>query len=408
MKIWLIFFCCFTIGCVIGVPAAQSIPLFARREKMQCQKCHFRVPELKEDGHAYARRGLREEPPGTMGNMKEQGNTEIAGMQKEMPSDASDTMTPHKLGQPLPFQWGDFLTVMGTHSLTLQKGAEPTFDAGVIDLLSAGHIGSKWSGLANPSFDIQNGVASFDQVYGQFITHWDDKFQSARFGQTLPFAILLNQGGPSMTLSTPLALSTMPDTGTSWTPATLMRGLEIGAVNTPRWNAYLGAGQPHLDSSPAGSEANTDIYASAEYLLGKNDTSITLYGYNGHAWLSPVATKQGFHRIGVFGNAYWPKTKAVAGYLVGSDKDASNHSLDSSGYFLLGEQLLSERWSAYARYDHMRQDLAAGGSQSTWGPTLGVSWWAQTQVRLTLEAQLLKTTGQQENGLLMAELMWLL
>jgi hypothetical protein len=297
---------------------------------------------------------------------------------------------------------------MGHHGFTAQTGQRTTFDAGAIDLWAAGPIDQKWSALANPSFDIQNGGSSVDQAYGQFISHWGARFQSARFGQTLPFAILFNQGGPSMPLSMPLILSNGPDTGTSWTPATLLRGAEIGAVNLPRWNVYVGAGQPHLESPLIGSETNTDVYASTEYLIGENGNSVTLYGYSGRAWLSPAATERSFHRIGVFGNAFWPKTKAVVGYLAGRDKDINDVSLKNSGFFLLGEHLLSERWAVYARYDHMRQDLTAGGSQTTRGPALGVSWWAQTQIRLTLEARFLKTTGERDNKMLVTELMWLL
>jgi hypothetical protein len=429
MKVWLTLLCCLIIFYVIDAPAAQAIPAFARREGVKCQMCHFRLPELNEDGHAYLRRGLREEPPGAMGgmgesgkqsrpdekkappsamgNMGQSGKTEMSGMQKDMPSKAPDAATPRPLGEPLPVNWANYLTIMGHHTFTAQTGEEPSFDAGAIDLWVAGPTDHRWSALANPSFDIQNGGSSVDQAYGQFITHWDARFQSARFGQTLPLAILFNQGGPSMTLSTPAVLSTGPDTGTSWTPATLLRGAEFGAVNLPRWNAYVGAGQPHLEGAATGSEAHTDIYASAESLIGKNGDSLTLYGYSGRAWLSPTARERDFHRIGVFGNAYWTNTKAVVGYLTGRDKDTNNVSLKNSGYFVLGEHLLSERWAVYARYDHLQQDLSAGGSQAIRGPALGVSWWAQTQVRLTLEAQLLKTTGQRDNKTLMTEFMWL-
>ena len=38
-----------------------AVPAFARRESAKCQMCHYRLPELNEDGHSYIRRGLREE-----------------------------------------------------------------------------------------------------------------------------------------------------------------------------------------------------------------------------------------------------------------------------------------------------------------------------------------------------------
>ncbi|MHB1462466.1 MAG: hypothetical protein ACYC1M_14360 [Armatimonadota bacterium] len=399
--------CFLAVVSVVDVPAAQAIPAFARREGVQCQMCHFRPPELNEDGHAYLRLGLREDPPDVKGSMGETGKTDMGG-KEGMPSKAPVAATPAPLGQPLLIDWAKYLTVMGHHGFTAQTGQRTAFDAGVFDLWAAGPIDQKWSALANPSFDIQNGGSSVDQAYGQFISHWGDKFQSARFGKTLPLAILFNQGGPSMSISTPLVLSYGPDTGTSWTPATQLRGLEIGAVNLPRWNVYVGAGQPHLESPLIGLETHTDVYASAEYLIGENGNSVSLYGYSGRAWLSPAATGQSFHRIGLFGNAFWPKTKAVVGYLTGRDKDINDVSLDNTGGFLLVEHLLSERWAVYARYDHMRQDLTAGGSQTIQGPTIGVSWWAQTQIRLNLEARSLEVTGQRDDKMLMTEFMWLL
>ena len=48
----------------IEVESARAVPAFARREGAQCQMCHFRLPELNEDGHSYIRRGLREEQGG--------------------------------------------------------------------------------------------------------------------------------------------------------------------------------------------------------------------------------------------------------------------------------------------------------------------------------------------------------
>ena len=313
---------------------------------------------------------------------------------------------PRPLGEPLPLDWADYLTVMGHHMVTAQTGATPAFDAGVVDVWAAGPIDRHWTALANPSFDIQNGGSSVDQAYGQFITRWSSRFQSARFGQVLPFAILFNQGGPSMTLSAPLVLSTPADTGTSWTPATLLRGFEIGTVDLPRWNLYAGAGQPHLDAPLEGAAVHTDIYASVERLVGRNGSSVTLYGYRGRAWLSSIAPERPFHRIAFFCNLFWPNDKVVAGYLAGRDRDVRDRSLRSAGYFVLAEHLLSDRWATYGRYDHLKQDLSAAGSRTTRGPAIGVSWWAQTQTRLTLEARQLKISNQSTNKMLMAEVMW--
>ncbi|HEY3375909.1 MAG TPA: hypothetical protein VGL77_00310 [Armatimonadota bacterium] len=379
-----------------------AIPAFARREGMSCQMCHFRPPELNEDGRAYLRRGLREEPPGAQSAMDMPANQMPMG---GTPTKAPVAATPRPLGEPLPFQWADYLSVIGHHMYTLQQGQRPQFDAGIIDVWVAGPLDRHWSGLANPSFNIEDGGSSVDQAYGQAITRWNSRFGSARFGQLLPFAILLNQGGPSMPLSTPLILSTPADTGTVWSPTTLVRGVEVGAINLPRWNAYLGVGQPHLEGAPD-LERHTDLYASAEYLIDPRGNSITAYGYWGTASFFPGNTQENFHRLGVFGNIFLPKTKIVAGYLQGADQLGTGQTLEDHGAFLQAEQLLSDRWAAYVRYDHLNRDLSAGGGQTMQGPTLGVSWWAQTQVRLTSEVQVLQVTGERQNRVFTTEFMW--
>jgi len=42
-----------------------------------------------------------------------------------------------------------------------------------------------------------------------------------------------------------------------------------------------------------------------------------------------------------------------------------------------------------ARYDYANREAPVGDAETTDGPTLGVSFWAQTQVQLTLESQFL-------------------
>lgn len=384
---WALIICWMLTICSLCIKSAHSIPAFARREHVQCQMCHFRMPELNQDGQNYALRGLREEP------------------EMSMPA-----KTEAPLGVPLNIDWAKYLTVMGHEDFIAATGQRPEFDAGTIDIWAAGPITNQWTGLANPSFDVENGGSGVDQAYGQFINKWSWRFDSGRFGQLQPFAILFNQGGPSMTLSTPLVLSTPTDTGSGWTPTTLLRGIEAGIVNTSRWNVYIGAAQPQPDgnSDDPGFENHTNVYSSGEWLIGSNGNSVSIYGYLGNAWLSPTASDESFHRIGFFANFYTRDvlTKASAGFLIGSDDDEANQSLDNSGFFVLGEHLFTDRWAAYLRYDQFKQDLSAGGSQTTLGPTVGVSWWAATQIRLTLEGQFLKTTDEDWTNTFTAEFLW--
>jgi len=371
---------------------AYALPAFARREGVSCQMCHFRMPEFNEDGRAYLLRGLREIAPSVTAG--------TAAPAVPAPKVA--------LGMPLDINWANYLTVMGEHSITAARRENLAFSAGGVDVWAAGPIDPHWTGLADIAFDIEEGGVGLDQAYGQYITNWSDRFGSARFGQSLPFAILINQGGPvNMPISSPVVLGAEADTGTGWTPTTPLRMVELGAVDLARGDIYLGAAQPHLDVAPA--EPHTDLFLSADYLIGKSNNLISLYGYFGKASLE--GGDESFHRIGVFSDLYLtknlPNSKVVLGYVQGSDDTVDGPTLDDSGYFLLLEHLLSESWAAYARYDHFNRDLLEGGTETTNGPTLGVTWWAQSQIRLTTEAQLQKVTGSEQERTLTVDLLWL-
>jgi len=371
--------------------AAHAIPAFARREGVGCQMCHFRMPELNQDGHEYAMRGLREENEFTLATRP-----------------SLSAAKPRPLGQPLEIVWAEYLTLMGHHMFIAQENQESQFDAGEMDIWAAGPINPHWTGVLNPSFDIEEGGADVAEGYGMYITRWSDRSGSVRFGQLLPFAMLFNQAGPSMALTEPVVLSQPAPSGSTWAPDSLLRGAEVGAVNLPRWNAYFGVGQPYLPDAPDNVEPNTDVYASTQWLIGDKGDGLTGYGYWGHASLGlPAADDLSFHRLGLFGTYYNPKQtlKLNAGYMTGEDSIV-DASLDSDGYYLLAEYLLSDRWAIYGRYDHLEQDQPGGGSETSKGPALGVSWWAATQVRVTVEGQLLDAGDEDQNQLLM-EFMWI-
>src|SRR5512140_1571345 len=180
---------------------AGAVPAFARREGVTCQMCHFRPPELNEDGREYLRRGTREQPGGGMhGGMGAPGGA--------------------SLGEPAAIQWENYFSVIGDHGVTHVENEGTAFDAGGLDLLIGGPFDRHWSALANPSFDIEGGGADVGQAWGMLMSDWTPRFQAARFGQLLPFAILLNQGDVTMSSSTPLVLSQPVQGGSGWTPAT--------------------------------------------------------------------------------------------------------------------------------------------------------------------------------------------
>jgi len=373
---------------------AFALPAFARREGVDCKMCHYRVPELNADGHAYLRRGLREKPAGSMEGM------DMGGETAKPPAAA----TPRPLGEPLLLAWSDYMTIMGHHGLNAQRGAATSIDAGMIDVWFGGPMDRHWSGLANPVLNIEEGGADVELAYGQFITSWGERFGSVRFGQLLPMPILFHQGGPGMPLTAPVALSTASGEQNPYTPSTPIRGLEVGWIDLPRWNLYVGAGQPHFEDGGTG-EKHVDLYSGAELLLGESTGSLSAFGYLGKTARMGESARD-FLRLGLLADAYVRKTKLDLGFIWGEDDRASGSSLRSSGGFVLAEQLLTERWAAYGRCDYFKQDVADEDDRTTDGPAIGLSFWAQTQVRLTLESQFLKSTGMSRDRSAIAELMW--
>lgn len=308
------------------------------------------------------------------------------------------------LGEALPLEWQNYLTLIGHHTLEARRHAKAAFHSGMIDGWIGGPLDPHWSGVANLAFDIEAGGVEVEQAYAQYNTTWSPRFTSVRLGQLLPFAILFNGGGAAMPLSTPVVLETPSRPESPWAPVTLLRGVELGVVHLPRWNAYVGAGQPQIADLPG--DGHTDVYASAELLVGKQGNALSGFGYRGRIAASPGRPELDYGRVALFANVYGPRLKGVLGFLRGTDKPEGGSSRGTTGGFLLGEFLPAEQWAGYARYDYVSRDVPVGDDEITDGPTLGVSFWAQTQVRLTLETQFLKSTGASRGRSATAELLW--
>lgn len=391
---------------LLQVPGSLAVPAFARREGAKCQMCHFRLPELNEDGHSYLRRGFREERGGMEGQMGIEKGAKEMGMDngaKQM-AKAPVASSSRPLGEALPLEWQNYLTLMGHHTLEARNHAQTAIHPGMIDGWIGGPLDQNWSGVANLAFDIEAGSVAVEQAYAQFNTSWNPRFASVRFGQLLPLAALFNGAAAAMPLSAPVVMETPSREQNPWAPATLVRGIEVGVVNLPSWSAYLGAGRPQIDN--LGGDSHTDLYASAEYLIGKRGNAINGFGYRGKIEASPGQPTIDYDRVALFGNVYGPRMKGVVGLLWGADRPAGEKSLSTKGGFVLGEALLTERWAGYARYDYANREAPVGDAQNTDGPTIGVSYWAQTQVRLTFESQFLKSTGEPRDRSAIAELMW--
>lgn len=146
---------------LLQVRSSQAVPAFARRESAKCQMCHFRLPELNEDGHSYIRRGLREE----RGGMTPQSGMAMGTREAEK---APVAATERLLGEALPLEWQHYLTVMGHHTYEARNHEKAAFHSGMIDGWIGGPLDQHWSGLANFAFDIEGGGVAVEQAYAQF------------------------------------------------------------------------------------------------------------------------------------------------------------------------------------------------------------------------------------------------
>jgi hypothetical protein len=310
------------------------------------------MPELNEDAHAYVRRGLRQqyveaEPSGGTGN--NEGTVETEGT----------------LGEPATMAWQDYLSVAGAPTFEAHQNAQTGFHAGGIDFWIGGPIDPHWSVLTNVAFDIEAGSVGIEQSYVQYNTSRSEHFVSLRAGQLLPFAVFFNGSGVAMPLSAPVVMETPSRDENPYSPSTLLRGVEVGAINTPKWNAYLGAGQPQLDGIEPSS--HTDLYASAEYLLGEDGNSLTAFGYKGKIEGTPAAGVPSidYDRVAFFVNAYVAHLKAVLGGLWGKDSPDVGKSLDSSG----GVCSRTMRIPSQAIAPAARFSSAEASSITGWPPT---------------------------------------
>jgi len=355
--------------------------------------CHFRVPELNGDGRAYMLRGLREKPHGSVPE---------SDMGMEM-AKTGVAASPRSLGEALPLSLSDYATIMGHPGVQTTRHQRTKVNAGMVEGWIGGPLNRQWSAFVLPVFDIDAGTFEVEQAYGQWITDWSGRFGSVRFGQFLPLAILLHQGGPAMPLSAPLILS-VSTAEDIWAPSTALHGIEMGAVDLEMGNAFVGVVQPQAEGG--GTTGQTDFFVSTEYFIGEEGDAVSGLGYIGALPSSHGEPSVDYERIAVFADVYPPRMKGGVGFLWGRDKPEEGRSLDSSGGFILVEALPSQRWAAYGRYDYFTQEVLIGDDVTMNGPAAGISFWAHTQVRLTIEAQFLKTTGEARDRAGTAELLW--
>jgi len=210
-----------------------------------------------------------------LGRNRRHGTAVGHGYGGERGGEGSGRLHSSALGEPLPMDWQDYLTVMGHHSFESALMRRPSFTQArsMLDRRATRsalvrrreprvrHRGRRRRGGTGLCQYTPPGVnASFPCASASFFSC--RPLQRGWRGHATVCAVVLES--PSRAQN-------------PWAPATLLRGVEVGVVDLPSWNAYVGVGQPQIDGLAGAS--HTDVYASAEYLFGKKGNAFSGFGY---------------------------------------------------------------------------------------------------------------------------------
>lgn len=400
---WAAVLTCVAAVLAMSAQAVLAIPAFARKEGLKCQSCHFRMPDLNPFGRAYAQRGFRVA-------------VESGAKKKETkPAATAPAKGKKPLGTPTT-KLPNYVDIEGRLVTSPGGSIDDTFTISRIGLLLGGALSGQWSAFVDPNFSAERN-SDTNQAYVQYVTKMGPMVGSIRFGQMLPYAILLNQGRSGASIQPPDSLTLATQDGS---PTTLLRGIEVGLSRQNDWYAYAGAARLHfndeLDDAPWPGH-HTNFYASYEKILDSKGDSVALYGLSGRV-TDPYSTyiynyydylydykDADFHKIGLFANIYQGRTKGVLGYVNGKMDSSVVGPIRTSGWFLQAETLLSDRWAVFGRYDHFRgdwNDPEYGRDTFRFSDsTIGASYWLSTQTSLTLE-----DSFNEGDSLFLGRLLW--
>ncbi|MHB9026355.1 MAG: porin family protein [Armatimonadota bacterium] len=357
--------CLAAVVALLFVPSsAQALPAFARRAGVSCDSCHWHQNALTAMGKEYLRRGLR-----------------VAD--EDASAKKADTNLSH------------YASVLLTPSLSLAEGDNARFLAGDAMLWLAGPVDNKFSAVAEIEFKIDDAEVEVEEIYAHYVSNPSSNYLSARVGQFQPFVLLTQVSGPPrITISRPEAISGKATNGNGFRPRSRLRGAEFGMVHGPA-SAYVGIGNGPQQNED---DNHMDFYASAEYEIGDQGSSIGAWGYWGEAVLGG-GERDTFNRYCVIGNLTTQRMRLVGAYLLGSNEDALGAELDNDGAFVEAAFSLSPGVVLYGRWDQFNRELSGGGERSTDGPTVGISWLPTELTRIAIEAQSLDTDGTTANTL---------
>jgi hypothetical protein len=364
---------------------ALALPAFARQYGVDCATCHSpAVPRLNADGHRFRKRGYRfAEDWGQPRDVKNVSNFVAFGGRFQ------PTYTDPDEGQS-KFEFG---------------GNEASF-------YYAGAVTSKLTGF----FEV--GFQGIDEVELNGFVGWytgtTDHWLGLRLGQmdTLPGVGWAGFDRPTGITTTAVLSSKLTTTPVPFTVDQGERGLEVAYNFTPDVRV-LGQVLNGLNFDGSGTEGSgdsdrdKDFLAAVEWMIGKNGSGVTVYGYSGTWHQEPGSEVSGiplpsgddftefdYVRYGVTGslivNLLAKPSELQAGVILARDDYPDSYpgasgSIDGRGVFVDVEQYLTHSAAVFVRADLIDPDIDTGGNDRT-RYTMGGVYTPNDYLRLALEA----------------------
>ncbi len=370
LKFWLLLPVLIGIMLISTCVPSETMPMFTRKFNLPCERCHTMPPRLTNFGYAFYRAGYR------------------------LPS---NEVKPYSLANAISFL-SEF-TAQSSH-----PGPVSGFDFGGVELNLATAIEKNLSVRGVYVFSSTADTGSgFDEAWVQYNSAPSGAFWSVRAGQIPILSGYQLLGSRQISLSDPILYgSNGPLTGDgigNFSIGGLERGVEAGYANAGfygRFSWLNGIDESGEGGISLSGQRGNDFMLQAEYLIGKEGSSVGGFYYSGKNPLLSADYTNSFHRGGLFGT--YGKTLVVgrpgipdirlelnAGLLWGRDTlDSSGIKADSNGSIIEAAVYLKHRTALSLRYDNVRSGTIFGVPTSE-AYTFAITHRPSNYVRFGLE-----------------------
>lgn len=359
---------------ILAPQPAHAIPAFARKFNLKCYSCHTIPPALNKTGYMFKRLGYRL-PPDEMDGTK-----------------AAPKI--NDLGKDIKFSITNSLALIAQGSFTVEKtsgdGISPTsnssFNLDEAALFAAGAVPDTGFSYFT-HFELSQGGSSFleQAVLGYtagranssfFVKAGQMHLQEGEGTRAAMFYNLFPEPAPVLINTSPLnfSLDQHPvgvNVGYTWASNYFK---QVFAVSAKVTNGLDADGNAILFGSTKNSK---DYWFDADYWFGP-DGGVTFLAYHGtkdqvqnQGAADEFTFRPNIRRYGVFGNyLFFDKLDVLGGYLRSSDdwQDEAGAKLTrftSNGYRAEVDYYLQRGCALMARYDRLKQNIAAGPANHT-------------------------------------------